>query len=255
MASFTITSGGKTNFPPTQIGDFAFALENNASRIFTLEDFTTETTPQYVDPENDPVSKVKILTTTFVNCTLELDGVAVTLNQEIDIADVVAGLLVLEDDGADVLGHLEPFTFTLSDTGSNQFSSESGEMLAKVNPIVNQPPAVVGDGAATIGYGETLVFTRTMFTTQTTPAYSDPEGDAALLLKITGLPAVDSNAKTAQVFGIKLNGVAVQVNDIIDFSDIDLGLLTYVTDTSSFDGLATNFTFEIADVGSGIFVG
>ena len=254
MASFTITSGGKTNLPPTQIGDKAISLANGASHIFTVPNFSTETTPQYVDPEGDSVSKVKVLTLSLVDSTLELNSVTVTVNQEIDAADITSGLLVLEDDGTNASGHVEGFTFTLSDSGSNQFSAETGSMTMKIAEVVNQP-AVVGDGAATIGYGETLVFTRIMFTTQTNPPYSDPEGDAALLLKITALPPIDPNAKAGQVYGIKLNGTAIQVNDIINFSDIDLGLLTYVSDTTSFDSLNADFSFEIADAGSGIFTG
>lgn len=107
-------------------------------------------------------------------------------------------------------------------------------------------PATIGDGIITTSYGTAVTYTRAMFTTGTTPPYSDPEGDAALNLKITLLP----------VSGLlKLNSVDVGLNQIISFTDIDSGLLTYVPDNANQDAHNETFSFEIADAGSGTFVG
>ena len=256
MASFTITSGEKSNLPPSSIGDNKFKMENSESKIFTIADFTTQTRPVYVDPEGDAVSKLKIITLGLVDTDLELSNVAVTVNQEIDASDIIAGLFSITDDGTNAASHISEFTFKLSDVGSNQFSAGTGTFTAEITETENLP-ATVGNGSATIDYGETLVFTRAMFTSLTTPAYADPEGDLADLLKVTSLPEVTTQVTQTgvQTFGIKLDGVPVIVNQIINFSDIDLGLMTYVTDAKNFDGLNTSFTFEIADAGSGIFVG
>ena len=110
----------------------------------------------------------------------------------------------------------------------------------------NQPPSSVGDGSESTGYGETLVYTRAMFTTNTVPPYADPEGDAALELKVTSLPAEGE---------LQYNGAGISVNAIIPFSDIDLGLFTYVPDNNNQSAYNTTFDFEISDAGSGIFVG
>ena len=115
-----------------------------------------------------------------------------------------------------------------------------------VDSYENLPASSVGDGSATTNFGETLVYTRDMFTTNTVPPYADPEGDAALNLKITSLP---TNGL------LKLNGNNITINAIVSFDDIDSGLFTYVPDNQISAGYDASFTFEIADAGSGIFVG
>ena len=58
-----------------------------------------------------------------------------------------------------------------------------------INEQINQPPSQVGDGARTTDHATTVTFTVADFTTNTTPAYSDPEGDAAAQLRVLSLPA------------------------------------------------------------------
>lgn len=115
-----------------------------------------------------------------------------------------------------------------------------------VDSYTNLPPDVVGDGSETTDHATTIVYTRAMFTTNTVPAYNDPEGDAALNLKITSLPADGL---------LKLNGVNINLNQVLSFvDDIDSGLFTYVPDASILIAYNASFTFEIADAGSGSFV-
>ncbi len=45
------------------------------------------------------------------------------------------------------------------------------------------------------------------------------------------------------------------LNQIISFADIDSGLFTYVPDNDTQVGYTDPFEFQIADAGSGIFVG
>ena len=85
-----------------------------------------------------------------------------------------------------------------------------------------------------------VVLTSAFFTTDTSPAYNDPEGDAPYKLKILSLPAEGT---------LKLNGVAVSVNDEILFTDIDNSLLTYDVTGLTYD-VSTSFTFAISDTGS-----
>ena len=114
-----------------------------------------------------------------------------------------------------------------------------------VDSYANQP-ATVGDGASNTTYGASLVYTRAMFTSNTVPPYSDPEGDAALNLKVTSLP----------IEGIlKYNAIDVTLNQIIPFSGIDSGLLIYVPNNANLNSYNASFTFQIADAGSGIFAG
>lgn len=115
-----------------------------------------------------------------------------------------------------------------------------------VESKVNQPPSQVGDNIVVTGYGETYTFSVADFTTNTTPVYSDPEGDAASLLKVTQLPPTGE---------LQLNGVAVTLNQEITFSDISSGLFTFVPDSGTTNEYSDQWTFEIADAGSGQFVG
>mgnify|MGYP003118653796 CR=1 FL=1 len=245
MATFTVTTSTKPSGAPTTVGDRKIVLDHGGTHIFTIANLTTETTPPYVDPENDAISKFKILSATYANGAINLSGVPVTIGQEIDHTDITSGLLTYNDDSANALDHESLLTFTLSDLGSNTFSSSIGNIKMAVLAEANLAPTEVGDASENIGYGESLVFTRAMFTTDTTPAYADPEGDVADLLKITALP-------TSGI--IKLNGIIVTVNQEINFTDIDSSLLVFTGDVTLLAGGSDTFTFEIADVGSGIFV-
>tara|TARA_R110000796_G_scaffold67346_5_gene154373 strand:- start:311 stop:1045 length:735 start_codon:yes stop_codon:yes gene_type:complete len=243
MATFTITTSLKTNLPPSVIGNRYIKAVSSTNYVFTVEDFTTLLVPKYFDPEGDEMSKVKINAITFVSASLELLGTPLIVGDEVTSADIAAGNLILVDSGTII--HTETFDFTCSDVGSNSFSLDEGTYTFEYSAIQNSPPSSVGDNTLTIDYGETLVFTRAMFTVDTIPAYSDPEGDPAVTLKITSLPG------SGHV--IKNNGVTISINEEILFSDIDLGLLTYHGASESYVLEVENFSFEIADV-SGIFV-
>lgn len=109
----------------------------------------------------------------------------------------------------------------------------------------NQPPTI-GNGSRNTSYGTPIELTRADFTTNTNPPYSDPEGDSPLNLKVTSLP----------VAGIlKLNGVAVTVNQEISFvTSIDEGHLTYTPDINNTSEHDVSFNFQISDAGSNIYV-
>jgi large repetitive protein len=108
----------------------------------------------------------------------------------------------------------------------------------------NQPPTI-GDGERSTSYGTMVVFKRADFTTNTTPPYSDPEGDAPLNLKVTSLPAGGT---------LKLDGIDVTINQEIPFSDIDLNKLTYTPDNANTAAHDVTFGFEISDTGSATYV-
>ncbi len=245
MAIFTITTDSKTNQRPTVVGDNKKELDNGETYVFTIASLTTETQPVYRDPENDPINRFKLVSESFVNGGLFLNGAPVSVNDEIIALDIENGLLTYVDDGIDTSSHQSYFEYTLSDTGSSEFCLDTGLFTFGVNALTNSP-ATVGDATESIGYKETLIFTRAMFTSATTPPYNDPEGDVADKLKITALPTDGM---------ISFNGVFVTVNQIIDFSDIDSGLLTYAGSADEFSDPSSTFSFQIADAGSGEFVG
>jgi hypothetical protein len=114
------------------------------------------------------------------------------------------------------------------------------------NAYVNQPPSQVGNGSASTEYGNTYTFTVADFTTLTSPVYADPEGDTAANLRVLSLPATGE---------LQYNSVAVTINQVISFTDIGNNLFTYVPDNSTTSSYIDTFNFEIADSGSGQFVG
>ena len=245
MALFTIATTPFANAAPSAVGSQTIEIAHGATHVFTLANFTTETIPPYADPEGDAVSKVRIETILETNGQLFLSAVAVVATDEIDVADIVAGNLTWVDDSTNALAHTANFTFKISDVGSSIFSTDIGTMGIGVLAEANLPPTAVGDRSETVNYAAQLVFTSAMFTTLTTPAYSDPESDAADLLKITGLPTLGV---------IELNGVPVVLNQIITFVDIAAGNLTFSGDLADLSPVNSTFNFAIADAGSGIFV-
>lgn len=108
---------------------------------------------------------------------------------------------------------------------------------------VNLAPSSVGDNTINVGNRATTILTLAMFTTGTTPAYADPEGDLAAKVRIDTLPAGGV---------LKLSGVAVTAGQEILVADISLNNLTY--ESPDQDALnSDNFLFSISDAGSGIF--
>lgn len=199
---------------------------------FTAEDFTRDFT---AIPE-----LVNVLTLPSKG-TLTYLGEDVVAGQIIDIDDIENLVYTRVDDES----YQDPFFFKTSNNKITKTFSNMATFTVNVDGKINQS-ATIGDGSTTDDYGNTITFTRAMFTSGTTPPYSDPEGDAADKLKITSLPADGE---------IQLSGAPILVNDIFDFTiDIDGGLLTYVPDNGIITGQALDFTFEIADAGSGIFV-
>jgi hypothetical protein len=245
MGTITLAIAAESNQPPNQPGVVSLSLAYNELYAFTVADFTTLASPAYSDPEGDAFQNVKILTVPSQGA-LTINSIAAAPNDIVTEAQIIAGQLEYQCDVADTDGYSELFTYTTSDVGSSTYSPFSGTVAVVVAAqISNLPPSTIGTGSATIGYGETLVFTRAMFTSATAPPYSDPEGDPALYLKITGLPTLGE---------IQIDGIPVATDEVIDFDDIDSGLLTYVPDLADTDGDMQGFTFQIADI-SGIFVG
>ena len=237
MALFTITTTAPVAATPDQVGSITITLPHAGSFTFTENDFTTNCAPVYSHPQGHAISKIKIDTLTNVAGSFKLIGTDIIAGQEIDFTDIVSGGLSFVDDSSDATAHTSNFTYFASDVVSNSFGSVIGTISTSVLAEVNAPP-VVGDNTETLAYGLTLTFTAAMFTTDTTPAYSDAEGDTPATLKLTSLPTNGT---------IKYKGKPALLNAEIDFADITSGHLTFVGPTG-FTGFGSgSFNFEIAD--------
>jgi large repetitive protein len=122
MALFNINITGYDNKPPT-IGDGERSTNYGEPIVLTRADFTTNTTPPYYDPEGDLPLNLKI-TSLPASGILKLNGVDVTVNQEISFVDSIdAGLLTYTPDMNNLDAHNVDFNFEISDAGSQQYVS------------------------------------------------------------------------------------------------------------------------------------
>lgn len=240
---YTITNSGLQNGRPTKIGKNTINVEWGATHIFTVENFTTETSPAYSDPEGDALDYIEVLSLPATG-TLLLNGNPVLLNEQISAGQLTTGNLIYETSGQ-TSAYSTSFTFDCADVGSNSLSGLSdGIMLVVVGAKENLPPDVVGDKTLSSLYGETITFTASDFTDGTVPAYNDPEGDSPSKIKILDLP----NRGTLQ-----FNGVDVVANQEITVSEIDSGYLVWVPDLLNNLSVNTSFNFAVSDTGSGQF--
>jgi len=137
--------------------------------------------------------------------------------------------------------YTELIQFKISDNNLNKLYSDMATMTISVNAYNNLPPDSVGDNELIIDYGDLVIFTSEDFTSNTTPPYDDPEGDAPYKLKVLTLPPSGNK--------LQLNGTDCIVNQEILFTDIAEGKLTMVTSTVTTGG-DYSFNFAVSDVGS-----
>lgn len=241
---YTITNSGSANSRPSQIGANTVATTYGTSYVFTLADFTTGTTPPYADPEDDALSYIKVLTLPSQG-ELHVNDVAISANTIVSVGVISTGNFKLVPPATAPGGISETvpsFTFDCADAGSNQLSGlETGVMSLSLTAAANSAPSTVGDNTVLFGYGVTKVFSAADFTTNTTPAYSDPESNAAYKVKITSLPSSGS---------LTFNGSPVLVNQEILLSAVDSGYLTFNQDLAVKSSQTITFDFSISDVGS-----
>ena len=163
----------------------------------------------------------------------------------VSAGDISTGNLAYIADASNTTGYTELFKFDCADSGSNSLSGlSSGNMTMIVAAKVNNPPDTVGDNTLPpVDYGDSVVFNSAMFTTQTTPAYNDPEGDAPKSIKILSLPAEGT---------LLYNGSAVSVGQEITVSELDSDYLVWTpSNGASTSGYQLTFDFSVSDVGSG----
>ena len=243
MGLFTINIEAKVNLPPSAIGNNTIIVDHNITYTFTQADFTTDTVPQYSDPDGDPVKHIQVLTLpSFGAGSLEYNSVTVTVDQEIPMSGIILGLLKFIPDST-LSAYNDGFNFDASDTGSELYSGLTGTISFNVKSYVNLPP-ITGDNTVSVAHFSTKVFATADFTTGTTPAYSDPEGDAALNLRVNTLP-IDGT--------LRLSGTRVVVNQVIPFTSINSGLFTYTAARDITTLRTVSFDFDIEDAGSGQF--
>lgn len=239
MGVFTVASLNQT---PAVVGNYNIYLANREDKVFTSQMFTTLTTPVYSNYDSSIPTHVKILSLPGTPGVLLYNGIAVSINQEISIADIDIGLLTYDAPDQDTLV-INSFTFTIK-TASLAYAVDTGTFSitsGKVVVIPNSRPTI-GLLTLNIANAGTHSFTLANFTTETVPPYYDPEGDAALELRIDTYPVHGD---------LTLSGLAVSVGQIIPVANIPN--LLYTAKASREDDHLDAFNYNIKDTGSGQF--
>ena len=114
------------------------------------------------------------------------------------------------------------------------------EIATETNQAPNQ------SGWLLISDDENSVYTFTLanFTTETTPAYEDPEGDILEAIKVVSLPTVGV---------LKLSGVPIIANDMITAAQLSGSLFTYTSIVSVEGYTDGDMEFLVSDIGSSTF--
>ena len=117
-----ITVQEYVNLPPSSVGNNSITgIVYDSITVFTTANFTTGTTPVYVDPEGDAASQLKI-TSLPSEGLLRLNSIPVVVNQIIDFTDISSGNFNFIANG-NTSGYTVSFNFEISDSGSNQFTA------------------------------------------------------------------------------------------------------------------------------------
>ncbi len=237
MAVMNIIVEGEQNQPPSRSGYALISLESGSSHVFSSDNFTTETEPPYLDPEGDEMEAIKI-TSLPSKGIIKKAGVPILEGDEILKSEIDLGDLIYETDITEGAYEDSLAEFCISDIGSSTFTSSPEIIYFSVTIEENQPPSQLGDNVVNITSGSVFVFTRSSLTEDLTPPYVDPEGNPAYQLRIDSLPEEGT---------LIFNGDSCYENQIINFSDIDLGLLTYEGFTDFGDVEASSFKFSVSD--------
>lgn len=239
MGVITLQIAAEGNSPPaSNFLKIYLPLDYNELYPMTLADFANV----FVDVDGDALEQVKI-TALPLTGSLLVSAAPANVNDVITSAQLTAGVLTYQADPVETLGYSATFYYTASDVGSSIYSTNGGSVYITVDEQINNlPPTEVGDGTMTIAYGETGIFTRAMFTTLTSPTYSDPEGDVALNLLVESVPLYGD---------LFLSGVLVVSGQVISFSEIDAGSLSFVNNSLGIGENLEGFNFKISDAGSG----
>jgi hypothetical protein len=233
----SITTSALVNSRPSAIGSNTISVDYGNDHTFTLDNFTTETTPAYSDLEDDDLSFVYIATLPSIG-ELQVGGVAVSIGSEIASGDISTGNFTYVSDTSVTDETTVSFTFDIADQGSSTVSGlDDGIMTIVIAEEENEPPSSIDDNSLGLSYGDTVIFTSANFQV----GYADPEGDAAYSIKVLSLPTSGE---------LQLDGVAVNVNQEILFTEIGSNYFTYVPDTSVTTAVDYSFDFSISDEGS-----
>lgn len=232
----------QNNHAPS-VNSASVVIPNVTLNVVNVYQFLTANfTTGFSDPEGDSPNMVKILQNTFVG-QLFFNGILINGENFIFPISQI-GSLQYKFTPTETTTGFDKIFFQISDDNPNSKFSDMATFGISVAAHVNQPPSHVGNNSISIGNRVDRVFSIADFTSNTAPAYSDPEGDPAYQVRIDTLPTLGV---------LLLSGVPVAAGQIIPVSQINSGLLVY--DAPNQDtATSVSFNFSVSDTGSHTFV-
>ncbi|MBF0261945.1 MAG: tandem-95 repeat protein, partial [Magnetococcales bacterium] len=208
--------------PPT-VGDLLGTANEDGSIPFNAQGFID----QFQDIEGRNLMDIKVISLPDpASGAVMLNGVPIAVNAEILVADLDQLSFVPESDWNGTT------TFDWLGGDGVMFSLNPGTVTITINPVNDAP--TVGDVTGTALEDGSIAFTGQEFFDQ----FTDVDGNTLAQIKIVTLP--DSAGGE-----LRLNGVAVTVNDEIPLADLDTLVFVPVADwngTVSFDWLGSDGT-------------
>ena len=235
-------------FDVTTVND---APEGTDKTITMLEDETytlTATDFGFSDPADSPANDLFSVTITQLPGTgsLELDGVAVTLDQVISFGDVDAGWLTFAPAANSNGTGCASFLFAVTDDGG---TANGGEDTDQTPNTITFDVIAVNDAPEGTDNTITVLEDGTHILTVADFGFNDPNdspANARVSVTVTGLPAAGS---------LQFDGFEVALNQVISFGDIDAGKLIFTPESDVSGAGYANFQFAVTDDGGTAYGG
>ncbi|MWK55284.1 tandem-95 repeat protein, partial [Pseudomonas otitidis] len=225
------------NDAPVAVDDNLTTAEDTSLTITTTALFGSDGTGPLNDSDVDSASFTTIRITQLASDgVLKLNGVAVTLNQVISLADITAGKLVFVPDGNENGSPYATFQYQVSD---GTLYSNVATVTIAVTPV-NDAPVAVNDTFSTNEDTAVTITSAGLFGSDGTGPVNDSDIDSGSFtaIRITQL---------ASDGVLKLNGVAVTLNQVISAADIDAGKLVFVPDGNENGTPYATFQYQVSD--------
>ncbi|OEC46083.1 hypothetical protein A7D27_04530 [Pseudomonas sp. 1D4] len=226
-----------TNAVPVAVNDTFTTAEDSPLTLTAEGLFGSDGTGPMNDRDSDSGSFTAIKVTQLAsNGVLTLNGVAVTLNQVISLADINANKLVFVPDGNENGAPYATFKYQVSDGAT---FSNAATVTINVT-AVNDAPVAVNDTFSTTEDNAVTITTSGLFGSDGTGPINDSDSDSGSFanIKVTQL-ATDGV--------LKLDGVAVTLNQVISLADIAAGKLVFVPDGNENGAPYATFQYQVSD--------
>ncbi len=203
--------------------DNVVKTEENQTYTFKIDDFGFEDVDQ-----GDTLAKIQI-TQSVTSGTLKLNGVAVSTNTDISVADILAGRLTFTPDTNASGTPYASFKFKVND--ATGYSTNAYTMSVNVSSVNDLPTA--SDGTVTTVEDTEYVFKTEDFN------FHDTDNDPLSKIQIVQLETAGT---------LKLNGVDITVSEAeITAADIKAGKLTFSPEADANGDNYSNFRFKVHD--------